>query len=126
MEPKFTYFTHSNDPDWCSKFLKYDWRTDKVTIIENPELFDFKKCMTVQVNEDIYALMTPMTLPTRDIVIEIPDLVFTRYRNVESQNPCKMALSLPQDYYLIMFTPFIVNFNNLAIYVIGGAVQSEN
>ena len=111
----FSYFTHPL-AEYSDKVIKYDWRTDKVKVIERKGLFNFRKCLTVQVKRDIYAMRSVLKNSTEYKC----KISFTRFGNVESASPSVTTLSVPQMLIPQDEIPGVVNFKDQALYMIGG------
>ena len=109
----FSYFTHPS-VKYSEKLMKYDWRTDKVEVIEKKGLFDFKVCQTVQVKRDIFAIRKGQgSLHGYDEVDEFAlELSFRCYSNLESANPSVATLSIPQVIVPSIAVTRMINFKD--------------
>ena len=109
----FSYFTHPS-VKYSEKLIKYDWRTNKVEVIEKKGLFDFQVCQTVQVKKDIFAIRKGQGSLFEDDDLDdfALELSFLRYSNVESAKPSVEALSIPQVIIPSIAVPSLVNFKD--------------
>ena len=105
------------------RFIRYDRWTGEHQEITNERFSDSGWAQTCIVSFDLYAFqgcphLQPKSKPSKP--------KFYCYKRFEQLEPKRKKLEVPGDYFVWMYNePVLTEFKDIAIYMIGGAVESS-